>query len=213
MDRSELPDTKASRVDWVIRADSNEEMRRRYDIWAKQYDSDVGSYEDYLVPREAAKVAKNVLDSEARIFDAGAGTGLVGQALQDAGFSDLVAVDYSAQMLEMANAKDVYQELHVCDLGKPTDFETNSFDAVVTCGTTSQMPSFSLIEFARIVRPGGHIIFAVIPDPWVSCGYAKIFSDLEAQSKVTLRDKGSPFQMMPTTEPEFFCEIWTIGVL
>ena len=73
MDHSELPESKADRVDWVIRADTNEEMRRRYDLWAQLYDSDVGSYEDYLVPREAAKVAQSKLESDARIFDAGAG--------------------------------------------------------------------------------------------------------------------------------------------
>ena len=70
MDHSELPESKADRVDWVIRADTNEEMRRRYDLWAQLYDSDVGSYEDYLVPREAAKVAQSKLESDARIFDA-----------------------------------------------------------------------------------------------------------------------------------------------
>ena len=62
MNRNELPNTKAGRVDWVIRAESNEEMRRRYDIWAELYDDDVGSYEDYLVPREAAKIAKSILE-------------------------------------------------------------------------------------------------------------------------------------------------------
>ena len=94
MDRNELPDTKAERVDWVIRADSNEEMRRRYDLWAERYDGDVGSFEDYLVPIEAVKVAKQALKQDALIFDAGAGTGLVGQALTEAGFQRLIAVDY-----------------------------------------------------------------------------------------------------------------------
>lgn len=70
-------------MDWVIRAETNEEMRRRYDLWAQHYDEDVGSYEDYLVPREAAKVARALLAPEARIFDAGAGTGLVGQAMAE----------------------------------------------------------------------------------------------------------------------------------
>ncbi|MCP4981568.1 MAG: class I SAM-dependent methyltransferase [Gammaproteobacteria bacterium] len=105
------------------------------------------------------------MELDARIFDADAGTGLVGQALSEVGFQELIAVDYSAQMLEVANSKGVYKEIHQCDLGQATDFESDSFDAVVTCGTTSQMPSYSLREFVRVVRPGGHIIFAVIPEP------------------------------------------------
>lgn len=96
MDQNDLPTTKSDRVDWVIRAKTNQETRRRYDLWASVYDADIGSNEDYLVPIEAAKVAREVLPSEASIFDAGAGTGLVGQALVDAGFRNLTAVDYAA---------------------------------------------------------------------------------------------------------------------
>jgi len=212
MDHNELPKTKADRVDWVIRAETSAEMQRRYDLWAKLYDNDIGSYDDYLVPKEAAKVAKRVLNSDARIFDAGAGTGLVGQALVDAGFQELIAVDYSAQMLEVARAKNVYKEIHQCDLGQTTDFQGNSFDAVITCGTTSQMPSYSLNEFVRVVRSGGHIIFAVMPEAWVDCGYAKVYSELNAQGKVVTEERGEPFQMMPTTEAHFYCEIWTMKV-
>jgi len=212
MDRNELPKTKADRVDWVIRAGTNEEMQRRYDLWAKVYDSDIGSYDDYLVPREAAKVAKRVLKSDARIFDAGAGTGLVGQALADAGFKELIAVDYSAKMLEVARSKGVYKEIHQSDLGRVTGFQDSSFDAVITCGTTSQMPSFSLNEFVRVVRSGGHIIFAVIPEAWVDCGYAEVYSKLNTQGKVVVEERGAPFQMMPTTEADFYCEIWTMKV-
>lgn len=210
MNRRELPDTKAGRVDWVIRADSNTEMLRRYDPWAETYDSDVGSFEDYLVPTEAVKVARQILDPNALIFDAGSGTGLVGQALREAGFQRLIAVDYSTQMLDVARSKQVYQEVHQCDLSQPTKIEDRSVDCVITCGTTSQMPSASLREFARIVRPGGHIIFAVVPGPWVECGYAYILSELEAADKIIVQSRGASFQMLPTTEPEFFCEIWVM---
>jgi ubiquinone/menaquinone biosynthesis C-methylase UbiE len=212
MKSNELPNSKAERVDWVIRADTNEEMRRRYDLWAEVYDSDVGSYEDYLVPREAVKVSKRFLSSDDLIFDAGAGTGLVGQALSEAGYQNLIAIDYSAQMLEIARAKSVYTELHQCDLGQRTNFSDSSMDAVITCGTTSQMPSYSLREFTRVVRPGGYIIFAVVREPWVERGYAEILAELVSDGKITVEERGSPFQMMPTTEPDFLCEIWVMKV-
>jgi predicted TPR repeat methyltransferase len=208
----ELPDTKAARVDWVIRAPNNAEMRRRYDIWAQAYDSDVGAVDDYLAPNETAKVAGAVLDRTARIMDAGAGTGLLGEALKALGFRNLVAVDYSDQMLEVARSKAIYAELHTCDLGQPTGFATRSFDAVVSCGTTSQMPSVSLQEFARLLRPGGKIVFGVIPDMWESCGWATVLSELTAAGMITLISRSAPFQMMPTTEPEFMCEIWVMEV-
>lgn len=210
--KNELPKTKAERLNWVIHAETNEEMRRRYDLWAHHYDEDVGSYEDYLVPVEATKVAERVLSNDALIVDAGAGTGLVGQTLKDAGFQRLIAVDYSDGMLEIARQKNVYQELHQCDLSGPTDFENGSVDCVITCGTTSQMPCGSLREFARIVRPGGHVIFAVVPDAWIEFGYAEMFEELRAAGRISVQSRGEPFQMLPTTEPEFFCEIWVMNV-
>lgn len=41
------------------------------------------------------------------------------------------------------------------------------------------MPSASLREFVRIVRPSGKIVFAVVPEPWQACGYAGIFSEMQ----------------------------------
>lgn len=207
MSTSELPDSKEARVDWVIRAPDNQEMRRRYDIWARQYDADVGSIEDYLAPRETVNIAAEHLSPTARIMDAGAGTGLVGRAMRDKGFEDIIAVDYSEQMLEIARGKGIYTEIHQCDLSQPTQFESDSFDGVVTCGTTSQMPSASLREFARILRPGGRIVFAAVPEPWTDCGYAAILEELNAAGQLSLISHGEPFQMMPTTEPEFYCEV------
>lgn len=208
----ELPDTKQARVDWVIRAADNAEMQRRYDIWAKTYDADVGSVEDYLAPMETARVAKTVFEPSARIMDAGAGTGLVGEALTREGFSNLIAVDYSARMLEIARGKQIYTELHRCDLSAPTRFATASFDGVITCGTTSQMPNASLPEFVRLVRPGGQIIFAVVPDLWAKFGYADRLAELQEAGRLSVTSRGASFQMMPTTEPDFHCEIWVMTV-
>lgn len=212
MAKSELPDTKAARVDWVVRSPDNEEMRVRYDLWAQTYDKDVGSYEDYLVPLEATKVAETVLAKDALIVDAGAGTGLVGEALNAVGFERLIAIDYSEGMLDVARRKNVYQYLQQADLSEPTNFEDASVDCVISCGTTSQMPCASLREFVRIVRRDGKIIFGVVPDAWVEFGYANVFSELEEAGLISIESRGEPFQMMPTTEPEFFCEIWVMKV-
>ena len=132
--------------------------------------------------------------------------------MQRLGFQTLVAVDYSEQMLAVARGKAIYAEHHVCDLSRPTAFPPGSFDAVVSCGTTSQMPSAALREFVRLVRPGGLIVFGVIPDAWVSCGWAGIRAELEADGAIALISRSAPFQMMPTTEPDFICEVWVLEV-
>ena len=212
MSNSELPDSKGARVDWVIRAPTNAEMRKRYDVWAAQYDADIGSFEDYLAPIETAKVARDYLDPQSRIMDAGAGTGLVGEALANEGFSNLVAIDYSERMLDIARGKGLYAEIHQCDLNQPTAFDDNAFDGVVSCGTTTQMPSVSLREFVRLVRPGGRIVFAVVLEGWEDKGWAGILSDLASAGRASVIHKGPPFQPMPTTEPQFSCEVWAIEI-
>ena len=45
-----------------------------------------------------------------------------------------------------------------------------------------------------------------------NCGYADIYTELNAQGKIAIEERGAPFQMMPTTEPDFYCEIWTMNV-
>ena len=209
----ELPDTQAARVDWVIRAPTNQEMRRRYDIWASKYDGDVGSLDDYIAPAELTKVAVKVLDRHAHVVDAGAGTGLVGAALKDAGFETLTALDFSVAMLEVARGKGLYQALHHCDLSQETDLPADMADALVTCGTTTQVPPSALREYVRLVRPGGKIVFAVVTGTWDENGYGAIQEELEAAGRLNVVQKGAPFQMMPTTEPQFICEIWVMEVL
>ena len=110
MSTSELPEETAERLAWVIRAPTQEELRRRYDLWARRYDQDIGHVEDYLAPIAVAKAAKEHLEPDARILDAGAGTGLSGQALRDVGFTNLTGVDFAEQMLARAAEKGIYQE-------------------------------------------------------------------------------------------------------
>lgn len=210
MSKNELPNNQQDRVSWVIRAPDNQELRRRYDLWAAQYDADVGHIDDYLAPRETVAVAATVLDKSARILDAGAGTGLVGGAMKDAGFETLVAADYSEEMLKVAASKGIYAEIHQCDFSTETELPPNSFDGVVTCGTTSQVPSASLREYARVLRPGGKLVFASATDAWIECGYADVFAELQATGTVSLVSRGETFQMLPTTEPDFWCEILVI---
>ncbi|MCH7907152.1 MAG: class I SAM-dependent methyltransferase, partial [Chloroflexi bacterium] len=68
--------------------------------------------------------------SGARILDAGAGTGLVGELLARAGYGDLNGVDISTEMIARARLKGVYRDLRRMELGKTLDFDSNSFDAV-----------------------------------------------------------------------------------
>jgi len=213
MTTPELPDEPGARVAWVIRAPTQDELKRRYDLWSRVYDSDIGSIEDYLAPLATARVAEAHLEKGARILDAGAGTGLSGQALRDAGFSDVTGLDFAEQMLAVAKKKGIYRETIAADLSKRTALGDASFDAVITVGTTSQVPAESLREYVRVTKPGGRIIVANWVKAWNEHGYAAIQAECERQGRLALIDKGEPFQAMPTTEQEIVCEIWVFEVL
>jgi ubiquinone/menaquinone biosynthesis C-methylase UbiE len=208
----ELPDDPASRVAWVIRAPTQDELKRRYDLWARCYDSDIGKPEDYLAPTATAEVAKAHLDPDARILDAGAGTGLSGQALKEAGFSDLTALDFAEDMLAVAAGKGIYKETIAADLSRQTALDDNAFDAVITVGTVSQVPAESFREYVRVTNPGGKIIMTVWPQAFEERGYAAIQAAFERDGHLSLIEKGAPFQGLPTTEPEIVYEVWVFEV-
>lgn len=208
-----LPEDATMRLAWVLSATTQEELKRRYDLWSGRYDQDLGRVEDYLAPIATAKVAEAHLAKDARILDAGAGTGLSGQALRDAGFSDLTGLDFAEAMLAVAASKGIYRETIAADLSRRTTFEDGAFDAVVTVGTTSQIPAESLREYVRMTRTGGKIIVTNWVKAWVERGYAAIQAEFESAGRLALIEKGEPFQALPTTEPEIVYEIWVFEVL
>lgn len=213
MPASELPEEAGARVAWVIRAPTQDELRRRYNLWASTYEKDLGSVEHYLAPLATAEVAKTYLAKEARILDAGAGTGLGGQALFDAGFHDLVGLDFSGDMLAAAAKKGIYRETIVADLSRQTKLQDDAFDAVVTVGTVSQVPAESLREYVRVTRPGGKIMITNWVKAYNERGYATIQAEFEREGRLALLHKGEPFQALPTTEPEIVYEIWVFQVV
>ena len=212
MANTELPDEPSARLAWVLSASTQGELKRRYDLWSARYDQDLGSIEDYLAPIATAKVADVHLAKDARILDAGAGTGLSGQALREAGFSNLTGLDFAGEMLAVAAKKGIYKETLVADLSRRTELQDASFDAVVTVGTTSQIPAECLSEYVRVVRPGGHLIVTNWVKAWNERGYASIQAEFEQVGRLVLIEKGEPFEALPTTEPEIVYEIWVFEV-
>ena len=75
------------------------ELKTEYDRIAPAYDAELVDGMGYRSPAAVTAVARRVLPSDARILDAGAGTGLLGVALADAGFTRLDALDLSPGML------------------------------------------------------------------------------------------------------------------
>ena len=119
----------------ICDSQNTEELKNKYDSWANNYDADVGEDWSFMPVAIAQTVSKLLSNKNVAILDAGAGTGLVGEALAKQGYTNLTAVDLSEEMLNIAKKKQVYKTLHQCDLADDSMFSNSvNFDVVIAAG-------------------------------------------------------------------------------
>ena len=201
------------RVQWVYGSASNQELEERYDQWATEYDKDLSEDFAWNAPDNAARVLAGLVASDAVILDAGAGTGLAGERLAVAGFTNMAAMDISQGMLDVAESKNVYNAFHQMVMGETLGFASDEFDAVISVGvfTLGHAPIHSFDELVRVTKPGGYIVFSLRTD-MVNDGYQDYFSKLEGAGQWKLAQVTDPFQPMPKGEPEVFHQVWAFEV-
>lgn len=165
-------------LDRVFAAQSPEESRRLYDQWATSYDSDMESH-DFTAPRIVAEGVAKYLNtsspSEAKILDAGCGSGAVGISLEKLGYKIIDGLDFSEGMLKVAEKAGVYRELKIADLTKKLEIADCAYDALVCCGTFTHghLGPEPLGEFTRVVSKGGVLVATVLESHWVGRGFEK----------------------------------------
>ena len=203
-----------NKIQWIYSSRDNRELAERYDQWAKDYDSELETDFGWRGPQTAAQAFAKHVPKDARILDAGAGTGLVGVALAQLGYNDLVAMDLSPGMLEESRKKNVYRELHQMVMGEPLDFPSGAFGAVISVGvlTVGHAPAGSLDEMVRVTKPGGHVVFGLRPDVYEAGGFKEKQDSLEAEGKWRLVEAGKHFQVLPKGEPEVYHQVWVYRV-
>ena len=201
-------------VQWVYSSRDNEELAERYDQWAKSYEDDLDRDFGWSGPLRAVEMFAKYVPKNARILDAGAGTGLVGKLLADQGYTSLVAMDMSAGMLEEARNKNVYKEFHQMVMGERLDFLTSSFDAVVSVGvlTVGHAPASSLDELVRVTKPGGHVVYTLRPDLYEDGGFKEKHAELGDNGKWEFVKVSEPIQVLPKIEPDVLHQVWVFAV-
>ncbi|NEO80256.1 beta-eliminating lyase-related protein [Moorena sp. SIO4G3] len=137
MSREQAKDISETRP-WLSRicdSQSTEELKTNYDSWANTYDVDVREDWSFMPANIARTLSKLLPNKDATILDAGAGTGLVGQALAQQGYTNLTAADLSEKMLAIAKERQVYKALHQCNLEDSQIFSNlANFDAIIAAG-------------------------------------------------------------------------------
>jgi SAM-dependent methyltransferase len=106
-------------------------------------------------------------DRQARILDAGCGTGLVGRRLQQAGYRQIHGSDYSKKMLDEARSSGAYVSLVQHDLTRPVETE-ELYDAAIAVGVFAfSLPSAEhLVNITCSLQPGGVALVTVNGKAW-----------------------------------------------
>ncbi|MFC1915309.1 class I SAM-dependent DNA methyltransferase [Chloroflexota bacterium] len=204
---------KQNKIQWVLSSQNKEELARRYNQWAKDYDAELKGDFEWRGPQYTAGFFVKYVPRGSRILDAGAGTGQMGEFLVKLGYDNLVAMDLSQAMLEEARKKNIYRELHQMVMGEPLDFVTDSFDTVVSTGvlTIGHAPASSFDELVRITRPGGHIVFTLRTDVHEDRGFKEKQAALESESKWKLVEVSNKAPLL-LKEPDVYHQIWVYQV-
>ena len=105
----------------TYKAKTKEELLEAYSEWSETYDEDSVNKFGYIAPMRAAQeLSRHIIDrgfsKNLCIADIGAGTGLVGKELKTLGYSNIIGIDYSIEMLSIAKTKNCYKALLCKDL-------------------------------------------------------------------------------------------------
>lgn len=158
------------------------ETQRAFDSVAVDYDGPRGNNE--LIQRMRLTLWETVLKevpAKGRLLDLGCGTGIDALEFARRGFQ-VVATDWSPQMVERTRARAAAEDLQwrvtAAHVGvQQLDQLNGRFDAIYSnFGPLNCAPDLGAVatECARLLRPGGKLIFSVIGRicPWEVAHYA-----------------------------------------
>ena len=96
-----------------------------------------------------------------KILDAGAGTGMVGEELLKLGYTNIDALDYCQEMLDVAKEKKIYKKMICAALCEEPVIEisTGEYDGVISCGTfvVGAARAVGLREVVRHIKSGKYV--------------------------------------------------------
>ena len=167
---------------------SQDTIKEHYDTLSNNYDS-VLTQVGYPDPEKCAEFVESLeVSKEAEIFDMGCGTGLVGLKLKEKGYTKIVGVDASPNMLEEAKGKDSYTELEELFLGLPDTFPEkyqNRFEVITAAGILAEghLDNKVFDEMILALKQGGYAIFTTREEYLTKYNYKEKIDSLVDGSK------------------------------
>jgi demethylmenaquinone methyltransferase/2-methoxy-6-polyprenyl-1,4-benzoquinol methylase len=150
-------------------------------------------------------------DNPKLVLDSGVGPGSMSMILlQQHSHSDVVALDYSSQLLRKfkertKNYRDRLHLIRACFEELP--FRSSSFDAIVTAYALRDSTNIekAVGEYARSIKSKGHLAVVELgkPDNVVkrlfATGYVRFIVPLIAKILISGRLEGNPWRIIPLT--------------
>lgn len=165
------------------------EMIKLYSDWAPVYDAILERVGIYHSPQRIAEgLAFHLPDRNTLVLDAACGTGLLGAALQSAGFGCVVGIDLSQAMLRQAQTKDCYRMLVAGDLYQSLPFAAGSFGVVTCIGTFTlgHVRSEAVANLLSVLRPGGMLACDIELSTWENYGFRQKFEAMLEAGAISL---------------------------
>jgi predicted TPR repeat methyltransferase len=203
-----------SRLQWIYASQGTDQLRERYDVWAADYDRDLGDL-GWIAPQAGATACARFAGTGTEILDAGCGTGLVGLALAAMGHFRIVGLDLSPGMLRRSAERGVYSELHEASLLERLPFEDRRFGSVVSVGvfTLGHVDGSAFAELARVTSPGGHVTITFRDDTVDQLGYRAAQQRLIDTGTWELVDLTDPMALLHEDGEDIFLRAWTWRIL
>ncbi len=189
------------------------DLETLYDEWAQDYDQQIWASGNPYIAVAAGFAGRLIRDFDARILDAGCGTGNMAQILQQMGYRNIDGLDPSAGMLAVARNKALYIELHQLYLDSKVDLPDASYDAVVAAGvlTHGHAPPESLDGIVRLTRDGGVILFSLSQIAYDDMGFKEKIAELDQAGSWRKLDQSNLFRTYPFSAKEAHLRHWVMA--
>jgi len=170
----------------IYKLKKTDEVMKYYDEWGEgnKYDKDMVDW-NYTGPKETSEIfAKYQTNKNAKIYDAGCGTGLVAVELKKYGFNNFYGADLSKKLLDLV-PNNLYKKLDQIDLNKKIEEDDGTFDAIMCVGTFTfgHVKPQALTEFLRITKNKGLICFTINEGIYEEYGFDKKIDQLKNEKK------------------------------
>ena len=170
----------------IYKLKTTKQVMEYYDEWGKKdkYNKDMVEW-NYTGPKETVDTFRRyAIDKDILIFDAGCGTGLVGQQLKKYDYKNFHGADLSQKLLDSI-PENLYQKLIKVDLNQTINVSDNSYNAVMYVGTFTfgHVKPQAIDEFIRITKKDGLICFTINEGIYKEYGFDKKIDELKKDDK------------------------------